>query len=72
MSQLADIPIKGFGDIFVDEAAGNFSFEVKGTVLGTPEDFTFNLPIAQVLAGLAAGITNPILKWALTFVISML
>lgn len=72
MAQLIDIPITGFGDILVNETNGTLSFEVKGIVLGTPEDFTFNLPIAQVLGGLAAGISNPILKWALTFVLSML
>lgn len=70
--QIIDVPIKGFGDILVDETAGTLTFEIKGTVLGTPEDFKFQLPMAQLMTGILSGVTNPVLKWLLGMVLSVL
>lgn len=72
MSQLTDIKLGSLGDIAIDEAGGTLSFVVNVTIAGTPDQFTVPVPIAPILTSLASGVTNPLVKWALSFVISML
>lgn len=70
--EVVNIPLGTVGDIEVDEASGTFTIKVQANIFGNPEAATFTLSVAEVLSGIVAGITNPILKQTLTWAIELL
>ena len=72
MGEIVDIPIGSIGDITVDEANGTFTVVIAANLFGNPEQATLSLSVAQILGGIASGVTNPILRQVLTWAVTLL
>ena len=70
--KLVDYTFAKNDEFIVDATAGTLTFEVKGTLLGNPEDVQIQLGLKTVLLAILAGVTNPVLKWTLTLLINIL
>jgi hypothetical protein len=69
--RLIDIPILKNDELIVNEEAGTFTIELKGSILGSDQDLKLQFGVKNILSLLLVGITNPILKWTLTILINL-
>lgn len=70
--EVVNVPLGSIGDIEVDEAQGTFTIKIQANLFGNPESATLTLSVAEVLSGIVAGITNPVLRQTLTWALQLL
>ncbi len=59
-------------EFVIDETGGLLTFEMKATVLGTPEDVKIPIDIRTLVTALEAGMTNSYVKWVLGLLLNLM